>query len=305
MRMKLGAVLGGLCLAVAGSVSAQSITIPHRQGEVTLDSRPERVVVMDWANVDNLDALGVSILGVPGSNAPEYLSKFRSDDYLKLGSLQEPDVEGIAAADPDLVIVAARSRQSQPQLNRIAPTVDLSIDNDDFIDSVTANITELGEIFGKEDRAAEMNAELRSKVDRLHDAVQGKGRALTLVTSGGKIGVYGPESRTGWLHKEVGFPSVLDDVDDRSDRGDAASYEFILETNPDWIFVVDRDTAIAAEGGQAAAALLDNELVHQTTAWKEGHIVYLDPQKAYIVMNGYQAVSDLLDQVYEAVTADS
>ncbi|WP_241557855.1 siderophore ABC transporter substrate-binding protein [Falsirhodobacter deserti] len=281
------------------------MTIKHQQGEVTLPATPEKVLVLDWATVDTLDAMGVSVAGVPGANAPSYLAKYESDDYLKIGSLFEPDVEAVAAADADLMIVAARSREAQPQLNGILPTIDLSIDNGNFIDSVEANIAELGRIFDKEDRAAEMTAELDAKVERLREAAQGQGRALTLVVSGSKIGVYGPDSRTGWLHNEIGFPSVMDDVDDRSDRGDAASYEFILDKNPDWMFVVDRDAAVGNEGASPAKAVLDNELVRQTNAWKNGQVVYLNPEEAYVVMNGYQALTGLLDQVYEAVTADN
>ncbi|WP_045389015.1 siderophore ABC transporter substrate-binding protein [Falsirhodobacter sp. alg1] len=304
MRNVVKNLLTGVCFASVMAVSAvaQDIRIPHRQGEVTLTATPQKVLVMDWAAVDTLDAMGVQVSGVPGSNAPTYLKKYEGDDYLKIGSLVEPDVEMIAAADADLMIVGARSRKVQPQLNEILPTVDLSIDNGDFIESVKANITELGAVFGKEDRAAEMVAELDGKVARLREAAEGQGRALTLVASGGKLGVYGPDSRTGWLHNEIGFPAVMDDVDDRSDRGDAASYELILEANPDWMFVVDRDAAIGSEGASPAETLLDNELVHQTTAWKNGNIVYLNPQEAYIVMNGYQAISDLLDQVYDAVS---
>ncbi|MCJ8139801.1 siderophore ABC transporter substrate-binding protein [Falsirhodobacter halotolerans] len=300
-RSALG-VIAAFSMTAAAPLWAAPVTIAHQQGEVTLPKAPQSVVVLDWANVDTLDALGVPIAGVPGSNVPDYLSKFAGDDYAKLGSLQEPDVEGIAALNPDLVIVAARSRRSQPQLNGIVPTVDMSIDNADFIASVKANILEYGEIFGRGDRAREMVADLDAKVERLRAAAQGKGTAMTLVTSGNKLGVYGAESRTSWLQREVGFPTVTNAVDDRSDRGDAASFEFILEANPDWLFVVDRDAGVGQESGEAARALLDNELVRQTSAWTKDQVVYLDPQRAYVVMNGYQALSDLLDQVHDAVS---
>lgn len=283
--------------------TAQEITIQHRQGEVTLSGVPSKVMSLDWAQVDNLDALGVELAGVPGSAMPEYLSKFGGDDYLKIGSLQEPDFETIVGAQPDLVIVAARSRMSQPQLNALVPTVDLSIDNENFIQSVKDNLTQLGDIFGKEERAAELIATLDAKVARLRAAAQGKGTALSLVTNGGRIGVYGPASRTGWLHNEIGFPVVRENVDDSSHTGDGASFEFILEANPDWMFVVDRDAGVQGGEGGAARALLDNELVHQTTAWKMDQVVYLEPTRAYVVMNGYTALTDLLDQVYDKVSA--
>lgn len=292
-----------VCLSIMLAVpAAAEITVTHRQGEVTLPAVPQKVLVLDWATIDNLDALGVAVVGVPGGNVPDYLSKYAGDDYLKVGSLFEPDFETVAGAEADLMIVAARSREAQPQLNQILPTVDLSGDNTDMIGSLKANLTELGAIFGKEDRAAELVAELDAKVERLRDAAAGKGNALTLVTNGGKIGVYGPGSRTGWLHSAIGFPAVKENVDDRTHTGDGASFEYILESNPDWLFVVDRDAGVGGDTG-AARALLDNELVRQTTAWQKDQVVYLEPMRAYIVMNGYTALTSLLDQVYEKVAA--
>ena len=80
------------------------------------------------------------------------------------------------------------------------------------------------------------------------------------------------------------------------------SFEYILETNPDWLFVVDRDAGTGETNG-AAAALLDNELVNQTKAAQAGQIVYLDPQAAYITMHGYAGVILLLDQVLAGLNA--
>jgi iron complex transport system substrate-binding protein len=68
--------------------------------------------------------------------------------------------------------------------------------------------------------------------------------------------------------------------------------------------VIDRDTGIGqGKAGNAAAQVLDNELVRQTSAWKKGQVVYLDPAAAYIVSSGYTALNTLVDQVYTAVSA--
>jgi iron complex transport system substrate-binding protein len=99
-----------------------------------------------------------------------------------------------------------------------------------------------------------------------------------------------------WVYNEVGMASALDAVKDGDHGGDSVSFEFLLEVNPDWVFVVDRDAGTGENTG-AAQALLDNELFNQTTAAKEGHIVYVDPQASYISMHGYQGVMLLLDQV--------
>ncbi|MFV0491392.1 MAG: siderophore ABC transporter substrate-binding protein [Pseudorhodobacter sp.] len=299
------ALFGGLVLTgtLSPAAWAEEITITHAQGETTINGKPETVIVTDWAAFDNLNALGVPVAGIPATNAPKYLEAKLPADALKVGSLQEPDIEGIAAAAPDLVIVASRSRRSYPTLATIAPTVDFSIDNNALIEGVEARITQYGDIFGLQDRAAELIASLNAKLDEARAAVKDKGNALVIVTNGNKLGIYGPESRVSWVYNELGIPSVFETVDDRDHGGNAISFEYLLEKNPDWLIVVDRDAGVGNEGG--AEALLDNDLVHQTNAWKNKKILYIDPQAAYVTMHGYQALMLMLDQVIAAYGAAS
>ena len=283
-------------LSLTGVSVAQDKVIAHAQGETTISGVPETVLTQDWAVFDNLQALGIPVAGVPSSNAPSYLADEIPADALQIGSLFEPDFEGIAAAEADVYFVAARSAAAFETSKDIVPTVDLSVNNLEFISGIEKNITTLGEIFDKQDEAAALNAALEAKVAEVKAAAEGKGTALVLVTNAGKLGVYGPDSRVAWVFNDVGMPSALDNVKDGDHGGDAVSFEFLLEMNPDWVFVVDRDAGTGENAG-AAAALLDNELFNQTTAAQEGHVVYLDPQASYISMHGYQGVMLLLDQV--------
>jgi len=300
-----GLTLGSIFLCLSqlahAPAYAEALTIKHTQGEVTLQETPKKVLVLDINALDIIDALGVEPAGVPGSNLPSYLSKYASDDYAKVGSLFEPDYEAINAAEPDLVIVGGRSRTKFREVSEIAPTIDLSVDSEPFTEALKANITTLGEIFDRREKAAEMIATFDDKVQELKKSASDAGTALILVTNAGKVGAYGPNSRVGWLHKEIGFRPVEDDIDDRFHGGDIVSFEYILEKDPDWLFVIDRDAGVG-NAGNSAEATLDNELVARTQAVRNGHVVYLDPQAAYVVSAGYTSVSKLLDEVREAVS---
>lgn len=289
-------------LASAGLTQAQSLTVTHSQGETVIDGVPETVLVTDWAAFDNLASLGVPVAGVPGSNVPGHLADHVTGDMLRIGSLQEPDIEGIAAAQPDLVIVASRSRNAYPTIARIAPTIDASVSNEDLIAGVQENLTLYGEIFGIEERAAELNANLDAKVAEARAAAEGRGTGLVIITNGNRIGVYGPQSRVSWIYNTLSIPSVFDNVDDRDHGGDAITFEYLLQTNPDWLFVVDRDAGVGNAG--SARSLLDNELIHQTTFWQNDQIVYLDPTASYVTMHGYDAINLLLDQVIAAYAGE-
>jgi len=74
-----------------------------------------------------------------------------------------------------------------------------------------------------------------------------------------------------------------------------------LRHDPDWLFVIDRDAAIGTEGAQPAAQVLDNELMHQTKAWQQGHVVYLDPFNWYIISGaGLSSANEMLDEIASA-----
>lgn len=289
--------------SAAAADGAAAVTIVHRQGTTMLQAPPRRVVVQDIAVLDILDALGVdAVIGVPGVNLPGYLRKYGSAPYVDTGTLQEPDYEAISAARPDLVILAGRSRTKLDEVSAIAPAIDLSVDNAGLVEGVKANIATLGEVFGKQARAARLQAALDARFASLRERTAGAGTAMVLVTNAGRLGVYGAGSRLSWIFTEAGFRPVVDEVDDRFHGGDSVSFEFLLEADPDWLFVVDRDAGVGTGQG-AAQRLLDNALVRQTTAWQEGGIVYLDPTPAYLVMHGYTSVTGLADQVLEAVAA--
>ena len=290
-----------IALLACAPAQAEPLTIKHAQGETALEATPKKVMVLDINSLDIVDALGAEPAGVVGSNLPPYLSKYTADSYIKTGSLFEPDYEAINAAEADLAIVGGRSRAKFKEVAEIVPTVDLTVDGEPFTEGLKKNIATLGAIFGKQEKAAELTAAFDARLNGLKEAAKDAGSAMILVTNAGKVGVYGPNSRVGWLHKEVGFKPVEDNIDDRFHGGDIVSFEYILEKNPDWLFVVDRDAGVG-ESGNSAKATLDNELMARTDAVKNGRVVYLDPQAAYIVSAGYTSVSRLMDEVQAAVS---
>jgi iron complex transport system substrate-binding protein len=282
-------------MALPGLGWAQEITIQHTKGETTLPAKPAKVLVFDVASLDTLDALGVEVDGVPTLKYPAHLEKYASDDYPKIGSLFEPDFEAVNAAEPDLIIVGGRSTKQFEALSKLAPTIDLTIDQTKFVESARRNIDTLAKIFGKEAEAAEKLATLDASIKAAREAASGAGKGLVVLTTGGKMSAYGPGSRFGVLYSDYGVTPARTDLDN-ANHGQAASFELVLETNPDWLFVIDRDAAIGREG-QAAAQYLDNELVAQTTAWKEKQVVYLNSMNWYIVGGGLQAMQQNADQI--------
>lgn len=298
--MLRGAVASLSVLACPLAVLAEEITVQTYRGEVGVPAGPEVVAVLDVAAMDTLDALGVAIAGVPQPHYVSYLDDVASGAKA-VGTLFEPDFETLAAMGPDLIVVGGRSSKQAEALARIAPTIDMTISADEggsLRDQALARLDAYGTIFGLEEKAAELRSGLETRLAEVGSAVQGKGNALIVLTNGPKISAYGIGSRFGWIHEELGLPEAHENVDAQT-HGEAISFEFIAEVDPDWLIVVDRGAAIGAEGASAAETL-DNELVRKTKAWSNGHVVYLDAGSIYIAGGGLQAMHGVLDQIEAA-----
>jgi iron complex transport system substrate-binding protein len=283
--------------AFSGAAMAD-ILVKHSKGEVTLAEKPAKVFVFDMASLDTLTALGVDVAGVPGGKKPSYLSKYEGEGVEKIGTLFEPDYEAINAGEPDLIIVGGRSSAKYEDLAKIAPTIDLTVDATRFHENAKQNVRVLAEIFDKKDEAEALIAKFDESNAALKQKAANAGKGVLVLTTGGKMSTYGLGSRFGMLFSEYGV-QVADENIKVGRHGQPVSFEYILEKNPDWLFVIDRDAAIGREG-QSAREFLDNEVVGQTKAWKSGHVVYLDATSWYLVGGGMTAMQKTVDQLTEA-----
>ena len=171
-----------------------------------------------------------------------------------------------------------------------------------FFASARQNAVTLGEIFGKQAEAAKAVAALDASRAHLAASAENAGNVLVMITTGGRMSAHGPGSRFDVVFSDYGFKPAVDGLD-TGNHGQAISNEFILETNPDWLFVVARDAAIGREG-TSASQMLDNELVNKTTAWQKNQVVYLDPVSWYLVGGGLTAMNISIDQIVEALAKD-
>lgn len=297
------AVAGSAFLAVGpvAALAADAVTITHDQGTTEVPAAPKRVVVFDMPVLDTLNVLEVAVSGVPGGVKPEHLEHYNADAYAKVGTLFEPDYEAVNALAPDLIIVGGRSAPKYKDLSRIAPTIDLSISPESFLDDALGNARTLGRIFGKEEAVEQRITALTDSMAALRATAAEAGKGMLILTTGGRMSAFGPGSRFGLLHDGFGVKPANPNLDIGL-HGQAISFEFILETNPDWLFVLDRDAAIGREG-QPARQFLDNEIVRQTSAWRKGQVVYLNGGNWYLSGGGLRALQAEVDAVQAALSA--
>ena len=278
----------------------RAYTLEAENGTIELESEPKRIVVLDYASLDTLAALGEKDRVVSTAKAAT-MPKAAEGIEANAGSLKEPDMEAIAAADPDLILIGGRQAKMLKEFEKIAPTANMTINYDHYtIDSNMERVEALGKLFGKEAEAKEKSDEIRDRVKKIADSVPAdKKEAAVLMTSGGEISLYGADSRFGLVFNDLGF-TPAGNIDSDSSHGENASFELLKKINPKTIFVIDRDAAIGQEG-HSAKATLDNELVKQTDAAKEDRIYMLSGADWYLNGGGIDGLNTMLDDIEQAL----
>lgn len=213
--------------------------------------------------------------------------------------MKEPDLEKINALKPQLIVISARQQGFKADLEKIAPVLDLSMDNKKVWESTQSHILTLASIYGKEAEAKKQIETLKTNIDAVKKKAEGSGlKTLTLMTNEGQVAAFSEGSRYAIINDTFGFKSV-DETIKASTHGQSVSYEYVLEKNPDVIFFIDRTKAVG--GDSKEASLKDNELVKQTTASKNGKVVELNASIWYLSGGGLQSTQLMLDEVAQAL----
>ena len=281
--------------------AGEQIKLSSKAGEITIPANVSKIAVMDYTSLDTFVALGASdkVIGLPLSSAvPTSLASFKDGKYADFGAVNNVNLEKLAAAQPQLIISADRLQKQTDALKQIAPTYHYSIDTNNYWQSFHEQTLNLAKIVGKTTEAEQKLQALDAEAAKLSEKTKGK-TALIVLVNNDKLMAFGQHSRFGLIHDKLGF-TPADASIKVGTHGQSISYEYIAEKNPDYLFVIDRASAVTGKSGGAQAAL-DNDIVKQSKAAKENHIVYLDANNWYLMNGGLNAMHEMVAEVGNAI----
>lgn len=164
-------------------------------------------------------------------------------------------------------------------------------------------------------------SDYQSRIDALKAAASGQSAIIGMCTSG-SFNIIGEGGRLSLITNEVGFTNAGVDyttelsssakssasaeasanTSSSSPHGTESSFELLPGINPDWIFVMDRDSAIGTNGAQLAADIMNNEIVNSTSAAQNGQLVILEhPAVWYTAEGGITALGTMISDLEVAM----
>ena len=304
--MLLGMASSALAEDAPETVTITSLNAEREPVELEVPYDPQRIAILDMPSLDILDRLGLGdrVVGSATTTLAYLQAYVPGDTIANLGTIKEADLEAVMACEPDVIFIGGRLSASYDALSEIAPVVFLSTDTQiGVVESVRNNATTIASMFGLEAQVDELMAGFDARIEALAAFAEGKNAIVGLCTSG-SFNILGSDGRCSIISVEVGFDN-LGDGDVTATHGNESSFELVVELDPDYMFVLDRDAAIGTDGAQLAKEIVENELVMDTDVYKDGHIVYLaNPTVWYTAEGGITALDIMLNDLEGALLAE-
>ncbi len=241
----------------------------------TAGDAPERIVSLSPTATEMAFALGAGAAGVAVDTDADFPPQVESLDN-DLSSL-EPNVEAIAAHDPDLVLMATDPGDVEAGLEALDIEV-LLLPAAVTIDDTYDQLTELGAATGHEQEAADVVDGIRADVEDLVAQVPDRDEPLTFFHELDDT-LYTVTSQTfiGEIYELAGLVNIADAADPDGEFGGypQITSEFLVQADPDFIFLADAECCqqnaetLAARPGFAGLQALAN-----------GNVVELDEDVA-------------------------
>ncbi|MGW1295258.1 ABC transporter substrate-binding protein [Streptomyces sp. NPDC002533] len=284
--------------------SGSTRTVKTAMGDVKVKEAPQRVVVLDTAELDSALTLGVKPVGATHADVTSgflnYLPKDQVAGITDVGQMMTPNLEAIAGLKPDLILTSKiRHGDKYDELSKIAPTV--MTENTGY--PWKENFQVHAQALGKEAEAKMVTADYANHVADLTKALGGKEKAaatevnMVRFVEGADIRIYGKKNYIATILADVGLgrPAITDKAKDG----------FSYDVSPEKIDLADADVIFHSTYGDPKKAketqTTGSGLWKNMDAVKNGKVFAVDDQ-LWIQGIGYTAADKILGELHKSLT---
>ena len=254
---------GGNGASPSSEASSFPVTVEGTNGQITIDERPVRIVSLSPTATEDLFAIGAGeqVIAVDDqSNFPPEAPTTELSGF-------EPNVEAIAGYEPDLVVFATEPGDLGSSLETLGITA-LQLDAAPTLEVAYEQIEQLGLAAGHQAEAQILVDDMRSQVDKLVDGADPSAGLSFYYELDDTF--YSVTSKTfiGQLFELLGLENIADAAGNGSGGYPQLSAEYIIESDPNLIFLADtkccgqsRETVAGRPGWDRIAAVTDGRVV--------------------------------------------
>lgn len=292
MRRTFAAVVASFALLGACASSAKSSTSSTPASISSSVAAPKRIVSMSPTSTEMLFAIGAGSQVV----AVDSQSNYPPDAPHTALSAYEPNVEAISTYRPDLVIISYDTKGLKASLQTLGIGV-LEQPAAKSLDDAYAQISELGAKTGRVEEAAKVVSSMKGRIAALAGRVPRRTTPLSYYHELDNT-LYSVTSKSfvGQIYSIAGLQNIADPADPSGQTGGypQLSAEFLLEANPDFIFLADTKCC-----GQTAETLAARAGFASLKAVLSGQVVLLDDD---VASRWGPRIVDLLETIVNAVS---
>lgn len=261
---------GGDGASPTPDTSSFPVTVEGTNGEISIDDRPVRIVSLSPTATEDLFAIGAGeqVIAVDDqSNYPPEAPMTELSGF-------EPNAEAIAGYEPDLVVFATEPGDLGSALETLGVTA-LQLDAAPALEVAYEQIEQLGLATGHSVEAETLVADMRSQVDELVAGADPSAALSFYYELDDTYYSVTSETFIGQLFELLGLENIADAAGRGSGGYPQLSGEYIIESDPDLIFLADTKCC-----GQSPETVSGRPGWDQIAAVSDGGVVSLDDDVA-------------------------
>ena len=261
--------------------AGSGVTIEHKFGSTVVPDAPGRVVSLGYTEQDALVLFGIEPIAVRYAFGPEddvffpWADEAAGDADPVILPREEINFEQIAALDPDLImgITAGLTDTEYERLSEIAPTV---VQPEEYVDFGTpwqVQTLVTGKVFGQEDRAEEIVAEVEASFAEAtaeHPELEGATLALSGPSYEGQYPFHASDDTRTRFFGELGLvvPPALDEI---------AGEQFYGGLSREQASMLDTDVLVWQSGSDAERAAIEADpVLAALPVVREGRSIFIE-----------------------------
>lgn len=295
-----------LALTITGCKESQKetetsnfIEVENNGTTVQVPIQPKTVAVLERGIMENMNELQIPFQGMAKEFTPKYLSHLEKDkSIVDLGAVFKPNFDVVANLSPDLVFMDNAFPADYDEMVKIAPTLMLGIPNkgDNYLKYIQDNILLLGKIYQVESKAEALSKDLDTRLSDLKALIaKSEAKAMVIIHSERNFRLFDENTRYGFIFKDFGVKSATNITTEiANNHGQMINSEFILEHNPDILFIIDRDAIVQ---NTDKPTQITNALLEKVTAYKQNKVIYLDPDAWFLSGSGATSFKIFLEDI--------